>query len=85
VGRIRQTDYAEYVELVWGFRNESGVIKWDKPELCRLDAAVRSVLAQPHSQPDTHQFMIVRAKGLKAITTYKAALAIYKRLEFPKA
>ena len=85
MGRLRQCDYAEYVEIVWGIRNASGMIKWGEPELCRLDSAIRSVLAECYKRPNDHQFMIVRSKNLKAITTYKAALEIYNQPNFPKA
>lgn len=84
MGRLRQCDYTEYVELFWGICNASGMIKWGEPELCRLDSAVRSVLAECYKRPDNHRFMIVRAKRLKAITTYKAALELYENDDFPK-
>ncbi|KAB1075468.1 hypothetical protein [Methylobacterium planeticum] len=83
--RVRQIDYKELVRIMWIDQIGDDPVLRRNPTTCCLDEAIRRALAKWTDRPFEQVCLIIRDRGLKPITTYKAVRKIYDRPDFPKS
>jgi hypothetical protein len=81
---MHQIDYNEPVTLFWIEGGETSPAFEQGSATCSLSEAVHHAFKRWVGRPHERVCLIVRDKGRKPISTYKAVRSLYERPDFPR-